>query len=416
MASERDLLMNEVHEREYLEIDAKVKFHSVISCIIKWQIASSEVSDEVYESNKEQYIMEAETLQSKLTEAYFRLETSTVYKLSSSEKKKREVLMEELSYEIDYLSNITPMQTACDIADAPSTPTEQVDRDQQSTALLDTDPTDRIVSAIDLTEDQDTATNSTGNPTARTERTDKSTINPDICVSDTFDDVIATVVNTEQVCNHVEPAIADVQSAEVTCTGYATSDTEHIVRVTEEPDGCTAEVTDGFTEELADGCTENLADSCTVALTDGCTEKLLGGCPEDRLVECSTEEIADCFTEEQLHGCTEELADDCIDEPADNKEEQEGYTEYTEQLPRTLPTAKMFTATNVHTTVKQTHSMIEKASTESDIAVDTDNGIKVWHHPQNTEETIETPESTSQGTICCQSDYSNERLYLLLYS
>ena len=76
----------------------------------------------------------------------------------------------------------------------------------------------------------------------------------------------------------------------------------------------------------------------------------------------------------------------------------------------------MFTATNVYTTVKQTHSMIEKASTESDIAVNTDNGIKVWHHPQNTEETIETPESTSKGTICCQSDYGNERLYLLLYS
>ena len=302
MASENDLLKISVQEREDMEIDVKREFHAVVSRIFRWQIASSEVSDEVYELDKEQYIIEAESLQSKLTEVYLRLETNTVYKLSSSEKKKNVELMKELSYEIDYLSNITPMQTDCDIADAPSTLTEQVDRDQQSTALLDTDPTDRIVTAIDLTEDQDTATNSTGNPTARTERTDGSTINPDIRVSDTFDDVIAAVVNTEQVCNHVEPAITDVQSAEVTCTGYATSDTEHIVRVTEEPDGCTAEVTDGFTEELADGCTEKLADSCTVALTDGCTEKLLGDCPEE-LVECSTEEIADCFTEEQLRGC-----------------------------------------------------------------------------------------------------------------
>ena len=141
MSSERDLLKISVQEREYMEIDVKREFHAVVSRIFKWQIASSEVSDEVYELDKEQYIIEAESLQSKLTEVYLRLETNTVYKLSSSEKKNEE-LMEELSYEIDYLSNITPMQTDCDIADAPSTPTEQVDRDQQSTALLDTDPTD----------------------------------------------------------------------------------------------------------------------------------------------------------------------------------------------------------------------------------------------------------------------------------
>ena len=415
MASEKDLLKISVQEREYMEIDVKREFHAVVSRIFRWQIASSEVSDEVYALDKEQYIIEAASLQSKLTEVYIRLEANVVYPLSSSEKKKRDELMEELSYEINYLSNITPVTTDCYLTDASSNPTEQVDTDQQSTALLDTDYTDQLDAAIDLAEDQDTASNSTGNPTARTDSTDRSTINPHIRVSDSFDDVITTVVNTDQVCNHVEPDIADVQSAEVTCTGYATSDTEHIVRVTEEPDGCTAEVTDGFTEQLADDCTEKIADSCTVALTDDCTEKLLGGCTEE-LVECSTEEIADCFTEELFHGCTEESADDCIDEPADNKEEKEGYTEYTEQLPRALPNAKPFTATNVHTTVIQTHSMIEKASTESDIAVDTDNDIKVWHHPQNEKEAIKTSESMSLVIICCHSDYSNEICYLLLYS
>ena len=54
--------------------------------------------------------------------------------------------------------------------------------------------------------------------------------------------------------------------------------------------------------------------------------------------------------------------------------------------------------------------MNEHACTDSNKAEDRDIGIKVWHHPQNTEETIDTPESTSQGTICCQSDYSNEIL------
>ena len=106
MASEMDLLRNSIYKREYLETDAKRQFYAVVSCIYKWQIASSEVSDKVYESNKKQYFIETETLQSKLAEAYLRLEANIVYKLSSSEKKKREALMGELSYEINYL--VTP--------------------------------------------------------------------------------------------------------------------------------------------------------------------------------------------------------------------------------------------------------------------------------------------------------------------
>ena len=135
MASEMDLLMNSVQEREYLEIGAKRQFYAVVSCIYKWHIASSEVSDEVYESNKEQYLMEAESLQSKLAEAYLRLEANIVYKLSSSEKKKREVLMEELNYEINYLSDVTPIETDCNPTAAPPQGTEHVDTDQLHTAL-----------------------------------------------------------------------------------------------------------------------------------------------------------------------------------------------------------------------------------------------------------------------------------------
>ena len=170
MASEKDLLKISVQEREYMEIDVKREFHAVISRIFRWQIASSEVSDEVYALDKEQYIIEAASLQSKLTEVYIRLEANVVYPLSSSEKKKRDELMEELSYEINYLSNITPVTTDCYLTDASSNPTEQVDTDQQSTALLDTDYTDQLDAAIDLAENQDTASNSTGNPTTKTDR------------------------------------------------------------------------------------------------------------------------------------------------------------------------------------------------------------------------------------------------------
>ena len=114
----------------------------------------------MYELNKEQYIIEAASLQSKLTEIYIRLEANVVYPLSSSEKKKSDELMEELSHEINYLSKITPVTTDCYLTDASSNPTEQVDTDQQSTALLDTDYTDQLDAAIDLAEDQVTASNS----------------------------------------------------------------------------------------------------------------------------------------------------------------------------------------------------------------------------------------------------------------
>ena len=156
MAPEMDLLRNSIYEREYLEIDAKRQFYAVVSCIYKWQIASSEVSDEVYESNKKQYLMEAETLQSKLAEAYLRLEANIVYKLSSSEKKKRGVLMGELSYEINYLSDVTPIETDCNPTAAPPQGTEHADTDQLSTALLNiqVEHRDQKVTAIELT-DQD---------------------------------------------------------------------------------------------------------------------------------------------------------------------------------------------------------------------------------------------------------------------
>ena len=293
MASEKDLLKISVQEREYMEIDAKVKFHAVVSCIIKWQISSSEVPDEAYELNKEQYITEAESLQSMLAEAYLRLESSTVYKVSSSEEKKKEMLMEELSYEISYLSGIILMQTDCHPIATPPETTEQVDTDQLSTALQDI---------------------------------------------------------------HVEPAITEIQNADEPCKGYSPADTVHTVIVTEEPVAHTEE-SDVHKETFA------------------------------------------AYTED-----------------TEDYKEHAAYTENTEQHPIAWSTVETSTSTNSHSTVMKTQGMIEKAYTESDIAVDTDNGIKVWNHPQNTEETIETPETIGQGIICCQFDYSNEICYLLLYS
>ena len=367
MASERDLLTNSVQEREYLEIDVKRQFYGAVSSITKWQIASSEVSDEVYALNKEQYITEAESLQSKLTEVYLRLEANIVYKLSNSEKKKREELMDELSYDIEYLSNITPMKTDCNRTDALPNASEQVKIDQLSTALLDKEPTDR------------------------------STSSPYNCVSDSFDDVSTATVNTERVCKHEEQATTEVENANLSLTGCNTADIEHtaistelLVAYTEVPIANKDEP-DAYTEDPADGYTEKLADA-------------------------RTEEPV-TYPEETAAYKKEHAAYKKV--PASHTEHtavyQECYTEHPEQHPRAWPTVKTSTSTNGHSTIK-TERMVNKASTDSNIASHTDNGVKVRHHSKNREETIETSESMSKGIICCQFYYSNEIRYLLLYS
>ena len=397
MAPEMDLLRNLIYEREYLEIDAKRQFYAVVSCIYKWQIASSEVSDEVYESNKKQYLMEAETLQSKLAEAYLRLEANIVYKLSSSEKKKRGVLMGELSYEINYLSDVTPIETDCNPTAAPPQGTEHADTDQLSTALqnIQVEHRDQTVTAIELT-DQDS--------------------------------------------EYVEPTITEVENADETCKGYATADTKHTVtrRVTEEPDAYTEELDVNKTETAAHAkepevhaeehalkteepddhkeepaaCIER-SDDLKVELADGCTEELVACCTEE-LVDGFTE-LPDVYTELEPASYREEPASYPA-EPAAYKKEPAAYTEYTEQHLRAWPTAKTSTSTNSHSTIMQTQGMIKTASTDSNIEENRDDDIKVWHHLQNEKKAIKTSESMSLVIICCYSDYSNEICYLLLYS
>ena len=363
MASERDLLTNSVQEREYLEIDVKRQFYAAVSSITKWQIASSEVSDEVYALNKEQYITEAESLQSKLTEVYLRLEANIVYKLSS--------------YDIEYLSNITPMKTDCNRTDALPNASEQVKIDQLSTALLDKEPTDR------------------------------STSSPYSCVSDSFDDVSTATVNTERVCKHEEQATTEVENADLSLTGCNTADIEHTAISTEllvaytevpiankdEPDAYTEDPTHGYTEKLADARTEE---------RDVYTKD-----------PASYKEEPVTYPEETAAYKKEHAA--YKKEPASHTEHTECYTEHPEQHPRAWPTVKTSTSTNGHSTMK-TERMVNKSSTDSNIAEYTDNGVKVRHHPKNREETIETSESMSKGIICCQFDYSNEIRYLLLYS
>ena len=118
MASGTDMLSSE--DRIDIELDATVKFYKVINCIEKWQIASCQIPDDIYEADSEDNLSEAESLQSILINAYLHLEASVVCEVSRAAKNMKAKLMEELTYEINYLQSITLKKTDVENAQVPS--------------------------------------------------------------------------------------------------------------------------------------------------------------------------------------------------------------------------------------------------------------------------------------------------------
>ena len=71
MASGTDMLSSD--DRIDIELDATLKFYKVVNCIEKWQTASCQIPDDIYEADSGDYLSEAESLQSILTNAYLHL-------------------------------------------------------------------------------------------------------------------------------------------------------------------------------------------------------------------------------------------------------------------------------------------------------------------------------------------------------
>ena len=122
MASGTDMLSSE--DRIDIELDATLRFYKIVNCIEKWQTASCQIPDDIYEADSEDYLSEAESLQSILTNAYLHLEASVVCEVSSAAKNMKTRLMEELTYEINYLQSITLKETDDENTDVPSDVTE----------------------------------------------------------------------------------------------------------------------------------------------------------------------------------------------------------------------------------------------------------------------------------------------------
>ena len=209
--------------------------------------------------------------------------------------------MEELSYDINYLSDITPKETDYNPSTAPPTTKEQVDANELSTALHDihVEPTDQKVTAIDL---------------------------------------------TYQDSEHVS-AITEVETSDLSLTGHntGTADIDHTAMSTQEPAAYTEEH-EAYIEKPAAHKEEPAA------------------CLEEFAV----------FKEEPAVYTDQPTA--YTKEPTTYKEEAVAHIEYNGQHPRACPIIERSTSTNSHA-VMQTQCMNEKASTHSDIAEDTDNGV-----------------------------------------
>ena len=122
MASGTDMLSSD--DRIDVELDATLKFYKVVNFIEKRQTASCQIPDDIYEADSEDYLSEAESLQSILTNAYLHLEASVVCEVSSAAKNMKATLMEELTYEIKYLQSITLKITDVESTNVPSDVTE----------------------------------------------------------------------------------------------------------------------------------------------------------------------------------------------------------------------------------------------------------------------------------------------------
>ena len=247
MASGTDMLSRE--DRIDRELDATLKFYKVVSCIEKWQIASSQIPNDIYEDDSEDYLSETESLHSILTNAYIHLEASVVCKVSSTAKNMKAKLMEELNYEIKYLQSITLKKTNVESTDVTELPSIEV-VEEPSSITENTDKhaaTDDIKANTDVTVDYNEAEHHQNNVHQQnTELSDNANQIELLTVSLSteihgHDDTITTVNNVTP--EHVTPAITiDEETIDCAITRYdeaTTEITEQICTATEASTDCT---------------------------------------------------------------------------------------------------------------------------------------------------------------------------------
>ena len=394
MASGTDMLSCD--DRMNIELDAKVKFYKVVSCIEKWQIASCQIPDDIYEADSEDYLCEAESLHVILTNAYLYLESSAMCELSSTIQNKKAKLMEELTYEIKYLQCITLKKSDDESTDVPSDVTELLSIETVSPVCTTElpaaypDSTEQVSRALHAVD----AFNSTDSHKTQFVSTDSTTVTScsavhQECHSTFKPQIIEDVPST--LPHHTEEQPTD-----------ETVSTNQVVR---------SSVSTSVETDCRNDTTTAVSNATYVNMTQAITV-------DEETIDCAITRCDEATTEIMEQICTA----------------TEASTDCTEQFNITLPVADAPMCDRDHTTELLSQATDRDPATThpqsamphnsgsnstSQIRTDTEGQLyhgKLWDHPDDINDNQKTPEYVGIVQICCHSEFSCDVLFLLLYS
>ena len=403
MASGTDMLSSD--DRIDIELDATLKFYKVVNCIEKWQTASCQIPDDIYEADSEDYVSEAESLQSILTNAYLHLEASVVCEVSSAAKNMKATLMEELTYEIKYLQSITLKKTDVESTDVPSEVTELSNIE----TVLPVCITELSTAYPDSTEQISLALHAVDPFSSTVTDSHKTKLLAQFVSTDSTTVTRCSAVHQE--CHStfkpqiIEEAPSALQyHAEEQPTDETVS-TNQVVR---------SSVSTSVETDCHNDTTTAVSNATSVHRTPAITV-------DEETIDCAITRYDEATTimTEQTFTATEASS---------------AYTACTEQLNKALPAADAPVCVQEHATELQTQVPTKDPATTrpqstmpynseskstSQISTDTEGHIiyhsKFWNHPNDIYDNQKTPEYV--GIVqSCHSGYSSEILYILLYS
>ena len=393
-----DTYMRSCDDRMNIELDAKVKFYKVVGCIEKWQIASCQIPDDLYEADSEDYLGEAESLHVILTNAYLYLESSAMCELSSSIKNKKAKLMEELTYEINYLQSISLKKSDDESTDVPSDVTELLSIETVSPVCTTElpaaypDSTEQVSRALHAVD----AFNSADSHKTQFVSTDSTTVTSysavhQKCHSTFKPQIIEDVPST--LPHHTEEQPTD-----------ETVSTNHVVP---------SSVSTSVETDCHNDTTTAVKTVTSVHMTPAITvDEEAKDCAITRYDEATTEIMEQiCTATEASTDCTEQLN---ITLPAANAPicDRDHTTELLSQDTDTYPAAIYTQSTMLQNPESNSTSQIRMDSNTEEQTYDR----KFWCHQYEKDDIHMSLESMSIVQICCHSENSCEILYLLLYS
>ena len=391
-------------DRIDIELDATLKFYKVVNCIEKWQTASCQIPDDIYEADSEDYLSEAESLQSILTNAYLHLEGSVVCEVSSAAKNMKATLMEELTYEIKYLQSITLKKTDVKSTDVPSDVTELPNIE----TVLPVCITELSTAYPDSTEQISLALHAVDPFSSTVTDSHKTKLLAQFVSTDSTTVTRCSAVHQECHSTFKPQIIEDVPSTLPHHTEEQPTDetvsTNHVVP---------SSVSTSVETDCHNDTTTAVKNATSVHMTPAITvDEEAKDCAITRYDEATTEIMEQiCTATEASTDCTEQLN---ITLPAANAPicDRDHTTELLSQDTDTYPAAIYTQSTMLQNPESNSTSQIRMDSNTEEQTYDR----KFWCHQYEKDDIHMSLESMSIVQICCHSECSCGILFLLLYS